>query len=280
MLRRYIYGLLHYSFERLTALRPDLVVVGYVSNKISYTLGLFCHHLQIPFAQIIHARIGSRSVVDDSLDGSLAPVRRTFALALDSPSLLAHKMPTARDYLRRFRDGLQGYEAFFDAYQDISLKKATSAGDAARRLVAYVGKAVRFFTRDRRTSLRDMEKWEEIKVRVSVVLRARWSLRNGTFQPHGYSPSGPFAYYPLHVDPESSTIVSAPNVHGSASLSLESLVKSLPPRNVLVGKRACPNARSETRPTSIPVSKNCRGSFLSLPSRIAFLSLRRPRSPV
>ena len=264
MLRRYIYGLLHYSFERLTELRPDLVIVGYVDNAISYTLGLFCHRLQIPFAQIIHARIGSRSVVDDSLDGSLAPVRRTFALALDSPSLLAHKMPAARDYLRRFRDGLQGYEAFFDAYQDISLKKATSAGDAARRLVAYVGKAVRFFTRDRRTSLRDMEKWEEIKVRVSVVLRARWRLRNGTFQPHGYSPSGPFAYYPLHVDPESSTIVSAPMYTDQLAV-LGVLGQEPPPRNVLVGKRACPNARSETGRLLYPSQKIAGGhSCLSL----------------
>lgn len=227
MLRRYIYGLLHYSFERLTDLRPDLVVVGYVDNAISYTLGLFCHYLRIPFAQIIHARIGSRSAVDDSLDGSLAPVRRTFARALACPSLLAHEMPAARDYLRRFRDGTQGYEAFFDAYQDISLRKASSAVDAARRLAAYVGKAVRFLTRGRRTSLRDMGKWEEIKVRASVVVRARWSLRNGTFQAPGYSPSGPFAYYPLHVDPEASTIVSAPMYTDQLAL-LESLVKSLP----------------------------------------------------
>ena len=82
MLRRYIFGLLNYSFERLTSFRPDLVVVGYVDNAISYTLGLFCHHLQIPFVQIMPARTGSRYVLDDSLDGSLAPVRRVFERAL------------------------------------------------------------------------------------------------------------------------------------------------------------------------------------------------------
>lgn len=227
MLRRYIFGLINYFFERLTSLKPDLAVVGYVDNAISYTLGLLCHHLRIPFAQIIHARIGSRSVVDDSLDGRLAPVRRTFERALTSPSILAHQLPAARDYLRQFRDGRRGYEAFFDAYHDISLRNASSIADAARRLVMYLGKAVRFWSKDGRTSLRDMGKWEEVKHRFSAPVRARWSLRNGTFQTRGYSPPGPFAYYPLHVDPEASTIVSAPMYTDQLAV-LESLAKSLP----------------------------------------------------
>jgi hypothetical protein len=227
MLRRYIFGLLNYSFERLRSLNPDLVVVGYVDNAISYTLGLVCHYLHIPFVQILPARTGSRYVLDDSVDGSLAPVRRTFDRALASPSLLAHQLPAARNYIRRFRDNLQPYEAFFDAYQDTSLKKASSAADAMRRLAVYMGKAVRFFTKGRRTSLRDMRKWDEIKVRLSVPLRAGWSLRNGTFKALGYSPSGPFAYYPLHVDPEASTIVSAPMYTDQLAV-VEALVKGLP----------------------------------------------------
>jgi hypothetical protein len=227
MLRRYIFGLLNYSFERLTSFRPDLVLVGCVDNAIPYTLGLFCHHLQIPFVQIFPARTGSRYVLDDSIDGSLAPVRRMFERALTSPSLLAHQLPAARDYLRRFRDGLQPYAVFFDAYEDISLQKAASATDAARRLAVYISKAVRFFTKGRRTSLRDMRKWDEIKVRLSVPVRARWRLRNGTFQAPGYSPSGPFAYCPLHVDPEASTIVSAP-MHTNQLAVVEALVKGLP----------------------------------------------------
>jgi hypothetical protein len=239
MLRRYIFGLLNYSFERLTSLRPALVLVGCVDNAISYTLGLVCHYLNIPFVQIFPARTGSRYVLDDSVDGSLAPVRRTFKRALASPSLLAHQMPVARAYLRRFRDGRQPYEASFDAYQDISLRKASSAADAARRLAVYIGKAVRFFTKGRRTSLRDMRKWDEIKVRVSVPVRARWSLRNGTFQAPGYSPSGPFAYYPLHVDPEASTIVSAPMYTNQLAV-VEALVKGLPLSMSLLVKEHVP----------------------------------------
>jgi hypothetical protein len=227
MLRRYIFGLLKYSFERLTSLRPDLVLVGCVDNAISYTLGLICHYLHIPFVQIFPARTGSRYVLDDSIDGILAPVRRTFERALASPLLLAHQMSAARNYLQRFRDGLHPYEAFFDAYEDIGLRKASSAADAARRLAVYIGKAVRFFTKGRRTSLRDMRKWDEIKIRLSVPVRARWSLRNGTFQAPGYLPPGPFAYYPLHVDPEASTIVSAP-MHTNQLAVVEALVKSLP----------------------------------------------------
>jgi hypothetical protein len=239
MLRRYIFGLLNYSFERLTTLRPDLVLVGYVDNAISYTLGLCCHHLRIPFVQILSARTGSRYVLDDSLDGSLAPVRRTFERALASPLLLAHQMSAAREYLQLFRDGLQPYEAFFDAYEDIGLRKASSAADAARRLAGYIGKALRFFTKGRRRSLRDMRKWDEIMVRLSVPVRARWSLHNGTFQAPGYSPSSSFAYYPLHVDPEASTIVSAP-MHTNQLAIVESLVKSLPLEMSLLIKEHIP----------------------------------------
>jgi hypothetical protein len=238
-LRRYIFGLLNYSFETLTNLRPDLVLVGYVDNAISYTLGICCHYLQIPFVQIIPARTGSRYVLDESLDWSLAPVRRMFVRALASPSLLAHQMSAARAYLRRFRDGVQPYEVFFDAYQDVSLRNVTSAGDAIRRLTVYIGKAVRFFTRGRRTSLRDMTKWDEIKHRVSAVARARWSLNNGTFLAPGYLTSDAFAYYPLHVDPEASTIVSAPMYTNQLAV-VEALVKGLPLSMSLLVKEHVP----------------------------------------
>ena len=144
MLRRYIFGLLNYSFERLTSFSPNLVVVGCVDNAISYTLGLFCDHLQIPFVQIMPARTGSRYVLDDSLDGSLAPVRRTFERALASPSLLAHQLPAARDYLQRFRAHQRPYEAFFDGYENVRLGKASSARDAVRRLAVHIGKASPF----------------------------------------------------------------------------------------------------------------------------------------
>jgi|GEM_PF-1179561 len=227
MLRRYIFGILNYSFERLTSLKPDLVVVGYVDNAIPYTLGLFCRVLQIPFVQVILARLGSRHVLDDSLDGSLAPVRRMFERALASPSLLDHQMPAAQDYLLRFRAHHQTYEAFFDGYETVRLRNAYSVGDAARRLAVYMGKTVRFFTKGRRTSLRDVGKWDEIKDRVFTPTRARWILRNGTFSPQGTLPSGPFAYYPLHLDPEASTIVSAP-MHTNQLAVVEALVKSLP----------------------------------------------------
>lgn len=240
MLRRYIYGLLNYWFERLTSLKPDQVIVGYVDNAISYTLGLFCNHLQIPFVQILPARLGSRYVLDDSVDGRLAPVRRTFERALDSPSLLAHQIPAAQDYLRQFRNsGLRSYEAFFDAYEAVSLRKASSATDALRRLAVFAGKGVRFITKGRRTSLRDMPKWDEIKHRVSVPVRARWSLLNGTFQTPGYSPSSRFAYYPLHVDPEASTIVSAPMYTNQLAV-VEALAKSLPLEMTLLVKEHVP----------------------------------------
>jgi hypothetical protein len=239
MLCRYIFGLLNYSLERLTSLRPDLVLVGYVDNAISYTLGLCCQYLGIPFFQIMPARTGSRYVVDDSVDGSLAPVRRSFERALTSPSLLAHQMSAARDYLQRFRDGLQPYEAFFDAYEAVSLRNASSPIDAMRRLAAYLSKGVRFFTRGRRTSLREMPKWDEIKHRISVPVRARWCLLDGTFQAPGYSPSGPFAYYPLHFDPEASTIVSAP-LYTNQLAVVEALAKSLPLGMILLVKEHIP----------------------------------------
>lgn len=240
MLRRYVFGLLNYCFDRLTSLSPDLVMVGCVDNAIPFTLGLICHHLQIPFIQILLARMGSRYVLDDSLDGSLAPVRRTFERALDSPSLLAHQLPAARDYLQKFRDSLRSYEAFFDAYQDVGLRNASSAADAVRRFAGRARKAVRFFTNGQRTSLRDMGKWEEIKHRISVPLRARWTLRDGTFQAPGYSPSGPFAYYPLQHDPEASSIVSAP-MHTNQFAVVEALAKGLPLGMTLLVKEHLPS---------------------------------------
>jgi hypothetical protein len=263
MLRRYVFGLLNYCFERLTSLSPDLVLVGFVDNAVSYTLGLFCHHLGIPFVQIFPARTGLRYVLDDSLDGSLAPVGRTFERALESPSMLAHQLPAARDYLKRFREGQQLYETFFDAYEDVDLRKATSPVDAGRRLSLRIGKAVRFLNGRRRTSLRDMRKWDEIKHRLSVPIRSRWSLSNGTFQSPGYLPPGPFAYYPLHFDPEASTIVSAP-MHTNQLAIVEALAKSLPLGMSLLVKEHIPNLGE--RPAGFYASlKNMPGVVLVSP---------------
>jgi hypothetical protein len=65
-------------------------------------------------------------------------------------------------------------------------------------------------------------------------------LRNATFEALGYSPSGPFAYYPLHFDPEASTIVSAP-MHTNQFAVVEALVKSLPLGMSLLVKEHTPN---------------------------------------
>ena len=182
MLRRYIFGLLNYSFERLTSLRPDLVLVGYVDNAIPYTLGLFC---QVPPDSFCPGN--SRPNWDPGTCWTilLTGAWRLFGELLSVLWLLLRfwttSCPRPRDYLRRFRDGLQPYEAFFDAYEDTGLRNASSAADAARRLAVYIGKAVRFFTKGRRTSLRDMGKWDEIKdrafsARTGPLEFAQWNV--------------------------------------------------------------------------------------------------------
>jgi hypothetical protein len=60
-----------------------------------------------------------------------------------------------------------------------------------------------------------------------IALRARRLQSQGLFAAPGERPTAPFVFYPLHVDPEASTMILAP-LHTDQLAVIEALSKSLP----------------------------------------------------
>ena len=237
MVRRYVVGVLDYVFETLGETRPDLVFCYTVAGSLSFALTTACRQLGIPFAQLTPARLDALYVVDDSVDSMLAPVRRRFEEALRNPRVLEHSLPVARKHLEQFRAtlGQPDYVAF---NRRLQVRRQSPAVIIRGGIGALRRTARQAFGREVQ-DLRVSSPFARVSHAALVALRARRLTRQGPFRSVGEIPERRFAYFPLHVDPEASTMVLAP-MHTDQLAAVEALVKSLPLSMDLVVKEHSP----------------------------------------
>lgn len=237
MVRRYLLGLLDYVFERLSSERPDLVFCYAVAGAPAMALAIVARHLGIPFARLTHTRVDGRHVIDDSPLGLLNPVRRRYQQTLGNPANLGSRLDEARRHIAAFRSTTRtpDYVAFSSRRwrQSISLKALAHEALAELRNVA-----LRALKRQP-VDLREARPFVRIRHRMAAAHRARRIMSRGIFRAVGDLPPAPFAYYPLHVDPEASTMVLAP-MHTDQLAVVEALAKSLPLSINLVVKEHLP----------------------------------------
>jgi hypothetical protein len=236
-IRRYVLGQLDYVFQMLERERPDLVFCYGVAGSIAVSLVEASQYLGIRFAGLSATRIGSLRMVDDSPARQLLPAERTFRCALADPQVVAEHLPAARAYIERFRQTPEepAHASFSRTRQRqqqtvsaIVTLAANGARAAFREVVWPPDPELRYPSAFRRTlfSLR-------------VRLRAGRLTGRGPFTPLGQLPDRDFAYFPLHVDPEATTMVAAP-MHTDQLAVIEAIAKSLPMRLNLVVKEHVP----------------------------------------
>lgn len=237
VVRRYVHGLLCALFDSFERDRPDLVFVHGVAGATALGLSEVTDALGIPLIRVNHTRVGDRQLLDDSPTARLAPVRRAFERGLRNPQLLAAHRAQAREFLRGFRDkpSTVGYAQWSARRHLESL--------SGRSILADVRKELREMRkagfRNEARYLRILTPRERLRHRLRVAFSARSLIRRGPFPPPGELPSRPFAYFPLHFDPESSTMVQAP-MHTDQLAVVEALAKSLPLGMDLVVKEHVP----------------------------------------
>ncbi len=237
MIRRYVFGLLNYLFDTFEQNRPDLVFLRGSAGAFSVALSKVCSKMRIPFARLTSARIGMRYIIDDSPEGLMSPVDRIFKKALDNPSRLSHTLPAAHKYLEQFREKPEKPEYASSVHaQHIRAWGLRAIGKQA--LANFRGVVSEVVRRPQR-HLRGTTAWRLMSHRLSVGLRARRLAPKGPFCLSGKIPDRPFCYFPLHVDPEASTMVMAP-MHTNQKAVIEALIKSLPVGMNLVVKEHIP----------------------------------------
>ncbi len=224
-IERYVAGILRYLLETFESFRPDVVFCYAVAGAQAFALSLVCEHFGIPFGRFNHTRIGKHIVIDDSPLDWLGPVRRRFAAAVDGRAPMEDRLVEARQFLETFRENASSpdYVAGHMRRTAQQLRLQT----LARSAVAATRNSLRLFLGRLEVSLRKPTPTRQFLHLFKVGMRARRIKRQGFFAKPGARPNAPFAFFPLHVDPEASTMVLAPQFTDQLAV-IEALSKSLP----------------------------------------------------
>jgi len=223
VIRRYVVGLLNFLFRIFEERRPNLVFCYVVAEAPAYGLGKVCEHFGVPFRRLTPTRIGSQYIIDDVTEGLLGPVHQTFQNALDDPKDVTSFLAEAKNYLKQFRSSPEKPE-YQLVYEQIEQKKRSFLalpGQVSRVLLAAL-KGIR-----PHREWNEPTDWSRRTWLLRVTLKSLQMSLKSPFRAIGEIPDQPFAYFPLHVDPEESTMVYSPYQTNQLAV-IEYLSKSLP----------------------------------------------------
>lgn len=235
--RRYVVGMLDYLTRALRERRPQLVFCYAVAGAPAYAIAMLCEHLDIPFLRLTHSRVGARHVIDSSPLGLMAEVAEIYRRSARDPSIVADRLKEATDYIHAFRSKAQApqYTGLFHEIQQRNL----STKRLVRDFLSVLKPILLPHSRPKTVSIRHPNHWYRAKHRASVWLSARRAVRSAGFLSHHEMPACKFIYYPLHFDPEASTMVFAP-FHTDQISVVENLAKATPPSMKIVVKEHLP----------------------------------------
>lgn len=237
ILERYLVGLLDYAFKHLGEAQPDLVFCHTVAAAPALALALAARHLGIPFAQLRHTRIGNRVIVDTTPYDQLEPVRDAFERFVLTGAMPQASIDPAKAYLAAVRaeTSVPDYLAFHARRVHQRLRPAQQL----RMILGSLRTAARDRIRRQQLDLRQPSPLTLCAQELKAAARTRKLLRSGPFRPQGWRPSRPFAFFPLHVDPEASTMVQSP-MHTDQLAVIEAIAKNLPGNMTLLVKEHLP----------------------------------------
>jgi len=199
----------------------DCVFAPFGTGAPIITLAELCRVKHVRFLRLTNTRVGRRYVVDEGAEGGLATVEARYREALANPERLAATVPAARAFLRDFRARPKEAEYLKES-------RAAAVGEASlRKLIRRTVKLPASLARAGRTvDVRTPHAVERWKVELRQLWRSRRRAQRAVRAPER-EVSGRFAYFPLHVEPEPSTMVMAPTLPNQAAL-IETLARSLP----------------------------------------------------
>jgi hypothetical protein len=233
-IERYVVGLFDFLFGLFEEDRPNLVFC-HTLGTLAYGLSRVCEHLGVPFRRLTYARVGTRCILDDSPEGVFGPVGRTYKAAQNNPTELEPYLPEARTYLKRIRSMPEQPE--YTKVIERKQKKKRSIIALPRQfgnvLLAGLKTVVGGSQREWHVPSDLARRWRQFAANLETL---KLSLAS-PFHAIGDLPDKPFAYYPLHMEPEEAMMVRSP-LHTNQLAVIEALSKSLPFHMGLVVKEA------------------------------------------
>lgn len=229
--RRYLANMLNYIQRRFSEERPDGVFVYAVAGALAVGLLEMSRAWGIPFLSLSPARLFDTHVLDDSFELDHGPVRRAFCAELErAPNERLVELERGLRFLRDFRERPAAPKYQSDLINQHARKGVT-------RAVGRLGMALL----SRRWQRGEHSRNSVVRSAVGEIRtarRARKVLGRKTFV-SAEGMNRRYAYFPLHVDPEASTMVLAPMMTDQLSL-ITAVAKALPVGMDLVVKEHVP----------------------------------------
>ncbi len=237
--RRYVMNLVSFIERVLDETHPDAVFCYAVAGAPAVCLAELCSIRSIPFLCLVSARLGNRYLIDTDARGRLEPVAKVYMAAQNSQIDLSPWINSSREELQKFRENPTPPE--YEAFNNTKRAKEKLLPEIGRALVRtgkiIVFKAARTVLRRSSTNVRRYPLKEAWK-RVSIIWRRKKLQLSSPFSDH-VPREYPFIYFPLHVNPEASTMVLSP-LHTDQIPIIEALAKSAPPHFDIVVKEHAP----------------------------------------
>lgn len=223
---KYTIGMLDYLYEFLTTQRPDVIYSYAVAGSFTLAIAELSKKLGIKFIKLTHSRVSNRVIIDTDPRDNMERVKEYYLNS--SVTLSKESLQFAKDYLYKFRE--KQHQPDYQILQNkIYLDKTKFSYKAklfAKRAKGSINRSNEFF----HTSYLGNVSYES---NVTKGIKEFWS--NKPFFNKENLIDKPFFFYPLHVDPEASTmVISAYQTNQLAAL--EAIAKSKPIDHIVIVK--------------------------------------------
>ncbi|MDA0781253.1 MAG: hypothetical protein O2970_12175 [Proteobacteria bacterium] len=236
---RYVVGLLDYLFTEYENHRPDAIFAYCVAGSVAFAMGEVAHYFGIPFTQPVIARIKHCCIMDDNNYWSMRPVTDLFDKALKNPSLVADKMDEAKQFIQDFRERPIAPQDTVSWIKELKQNNSYLGimKTLAKDLVRCV--AIKLGLEGTKGVLRQRNGLDILKKNLLYFYYTRKALNNKVKFFHNEIGNYEYIYFPLHVDPEASTMVLADMFTDQMSV-IESIARAMPVGMRLVVKEHIP----------------------------------------
>lgn len=223
----YVCNLLDYLFNIFKTQKPDVVFTYAVAGAFTMALSLVTEHFSVEFRRLNEIRLKDRCILDESFLNMATPVKALYEKSLSDDSIIKGSRQAAKKFLAEMREK----PAPPNYYWVVQSKVLTLP--PLKDFIALLWWSISRRPVDSLSTPYHMERfWWELRryVKANLTLKSKmfeeWPPEEKT---------SPFVYYPLHHDPEASTMVLAPHATNQLSV-IEALSKAIPAEWNLVVK--------------------------------------------
>jgi len=215
----YINGLLNFLFNFLKEQKPNIILAPAVASAPTLALPKVAQFLNIEFRVLNASRFESIYILDKSPYLDAPDIEDLYKKAIKNPEVLKDLLPIAKEKLAKFRNKPSAPEYW--SYWYNLLKKPPTVKDTLALIYRTLEKRPPETLVYPYPFSRLFLEWRR------YLLFLYYKFKKNFFDDFSSLEGKDFVYYPLHHDPECSTMVLAPNYTNQLEV-IERLSKSLP----------------------------------------------------